>query len=131
MSTPRRRLPQPWTVNETAGGYRVTDTADHLIAFVYFKQDWQVPLMPQYLTQDEARRVAKAISRPPSSSNSVTQSHDDCRHTERFKETARRLGVDEITWNFGESLKQDHSASPSPGGKTIIQGLRILYRGSM
>lgn len=52
-------------MTETAGAYRVSDSADHLIAFVYFKEDWQVPLMPQYLNRDEARRVAKAIARLP------------------------------------------------------------------
>ena len=49
----------PWHVTETPGGYRVNDSDKHLIAYVYCKDDWQVPMMPEYLTRDEARRVAR------------------------------------------------------------------------
>ena len=55
----------PWHVTETPGGYRVNDRDKHLIAYVYCKDDWQVPMMPEYLTRDEARRVALLIARLP------------------------------------------------------------------
>ena len=55
----------PWHVTETPGGYRVNDSDNHHIAYVYCKDDHQVPMMPEYLTRDEARRVAKAIARLP------------------------------------------------------------------
>ena len=45
--------------------YRVKDDHGHWLAFVYAKEDNQVPKMPNYLTWDEARRVAKAIARLP------------------------------------------------------------------
>ena len=48
-----------------AGGYRVNDSDNHPIAYVYCKDDHQVPMMPECLTRDEARRVAKAIARLP------------------------------------------------------------------
>jgi hypothetical protein len=48
----RRRLPRK-------------DDHGHWLAFVYAKEDHQVPKMPNYLTWDEARRVAKAIARLP------------------------------------------------------------------
>jgi hypothetical protein len=62
---PPRRLTPPWTVTETPGGYRVNDSDNHHIAYVYCKDDHQVPMMPEYLTRDGARRVAKAIARLP------------------------------------------------------------------
>jgi hypothetical protein len=61
----KRRLPAPWTAEKVEGGYRVKDDHGHWLAFVYAKEDHQVPKMPNYLTWDEARRVAKAIARLP------------------------------------------------------------------
>jgi hypothetical protein len=61
----KRRLPAPWTAEKVEGGYRVKDDHGHWLAFVYAKEDLQVPKMPNYLTWDEARRVAKAITRLP------------------------------------------------------------------
>jgi hypothetical protein len=55
-------MPPPWNVTENKGSYLVADSAGHQIAHVYFKQDWQIELMPTYLTKDEARRIAKAIA---------------------------------------------------------------------
>ena len=62
---PPRTMTAPWHVTETPGGYRVNDSDKHLIAYVYCKDDWQVPMMPEYLTRDEARRVALLIARLP------------------------------------------------------------------
>ena len=59
----KRRLRAPRTAEKVEGRYRVKD--DHGLAFVYSKEDHQVPRMPNYLTWDEARRVAKAIARLP------------------------------------------------------------------
>ena len=56
----KRRLPAPWTAEKVEGGYRVKDDHGHWLAFVYAKEDHQVPKMPNY-----ARRVAKAIARLP------------------------------------------------------------------
>ena len=63
----KRRLPAPWTAEKVEGGYRVKDDHGHWLAFVYAKEDNQLSKMPNYLTWDEARRVAKAIARLPSS----------------------------------------------------------------
>ena len=61
----KRRLPAPWTTEKVEGGYRVKDDHGHWLAFVYAREDHQVPKMPNYLTLDEAHRVAKAIARLP------------------------------------------------------------------
>src|SRR4051812_15716679 len=50
----KRRLPAPWTAEKVEGGYRVKDDHGHWLAFVYAKEDHQVPKMPNYLTWDEA-----------------------------------------------------------------------------
>ena len=61
----RGRLDTAVDCDGDAGGYRVNDSDKHLIAYVYCKDDWQVPMMPEYLTRDEARRVALLIARLP------------------------------------------------------------------
>ena len=61
----RGRLDTAVDCDGDAGGYRVNDSDNHHIAYVYCKDDHQVPMMPEYLTRDEARRVAKAIARLP------------------------------------------------------------------
>ena len=50
----KRRLPAPWTAEKVEGGYRVKDDHGHWLAFVYAKEDLQVPKM-----------LAKAIARLP------------------------------------------------------------------
>ena len=43
----KRRLPAPWTAEKVEGGYRVKDDHGHWLAFVYAKEDHQVPKMPK------------------------------------------------------------------------------------
>ena len=63
-----RRFPPPWTYEEGEDAYRVKDGNGFLIAVVLHRQDLHSRGY-QYangsLTGDEARKIAKAISRLP------------------------------------------------------------------
>jgi hypothetical protein len=52
-------------LDDGKGRRRLSRQGDHGHWLVYAKDDHQVPKMPNYLTWDEARRVAKAIARLP------------------------------------------------------------------
>ena len=61
-----RRFPSPWTVRRTAGGFAVDTTDGPTVAFVYFVEGWEMQMAGRApLTEDEARRIAKAIARLP------------------------------------------------------------------
>lgn len=60
----RRRFPPPWSVEGTPGGYRVVDASGFTLAYVYCRDD-KAAAMLGYLTEDEARRIAKGIARLP------------------------------------------------------------------
>ena len=58
-----RRLPAPWTVQCTPGGYCVRDADGHVIAYTYGREHgWNDP---RDLTVDEARRIAVNIAKLP------------------------------------------------------------------
>jgi len=63
---PRRRFPKPWTVEQTPSGYRVLDANGIEQAHVYGQPDSAIAVSGTRLTNDEARRISKLISRPPS-----------------------------------------------------------------
>lgn len=61
----QRRLQAPWSVERTAGSFRVVSANGIHLAYVYFGtphpgyQSWQ------YLEEEEAHKVARAIARLP------------------------------------------------------------------
>ena len=59
---PRRRLPAPWTVQRTPGGYCIRDAAGHVVAYTYVKDPSGDV---RDLTLDEARRIAVNIAKLP------------------------------------------------------------------
>lgn len=65
---PKRRFPPPWTAEPTEHGYAIKDANGLTLACVYSRDDLhanQWSFAHQYLTSDEARRIAKAIARVP------------------------------------------------------------------
>jgi hypothetical protein len=67
-SSPKRRFPPPWTVEQDQHGFRVKDTNGILLASIYCRDDLHAAKWNDYamhLTSDEARRIAKAIARLP------------------------------------------------------------------
>jgi hypothetical protein len=62
---PARRFPKPWRVDPTATGYRVIDANEIILTRVYGQPKGAVALSDSRLTNDEARRISKLISRLP------------------------------------------------------------------
>lgn len=61
-----RRFPAPWTVEEIPGGFRVLDANGVSVAWVYAWDDLHKHTDGlQWLTTDEARRIAIGIARLP------------------------------------------------------------------
>jgi hypothetical protein len=60
---PTRSFPKPWTVQPITSGYRVIDANGVVLAHVYGQPDGAVA--GGRLSTDEARRIAKLISRLP------------------------------------------------------------------
>jgi hypothetical protein len=63
-----RRFPAPWVMEEDEHGFRVKDASGFLICAVSHREDLHVrhyQYADNYLSRDEARRIAKAISRLP------------------------------------------------------------------
>ena len=62
---PSRRFPKPWTVEPMPSGYRVIDANGVVLAHVYGQPDGAIAASDTRLTNDEARRISKLISRLP------------------------------------------------------------------
>jgi hypothetical protein len=62
---PSRRFPKPWTVEPMPNGYRVIDASGVTLAHVYGQPDGAIAVSETRLTNDEARRISKLISRLP------------------------------------------------------------------
>ena len=63
-----RRFPAPWVMQEEEECFRVTDGNGFTICRVHHREDLHASgyqYAHQSLTHDEARRIAKAISRLP------------------------------------------------------------------
>ena len=53
-----RRFPQPWTVEQIPGGYKVIDANGQSLAYVYGRETKADADIANVLTMDEARRIA-------------------------------------------------------------------------
>jgi hypothetical protein len=62
---PMRRFPKPWMVEPVPCGYRVIDANGIVLAHVYGQPDGAIAVSETRLTNDEARRISKLISRLP------------------------------------------------------------------
>jgi hypothetical protein len=62
---PSRRFPKPWSVELMPSGYRVIDANGVVLAHVYSQPDGAIAVSNTRLTNDEARRISKLISRLP------------------------------------------------------------------
>ena len=62
---PSRRFPKPWTVEPVPSGYRVIDANGIVLAHVYGQPNDAIAASDTRLTNDEARRISKLISRLP------------------------------------------------------------------
>jgi hypothetical protein len=62
---PSRRFPKPWTVESIPSGYRVIDANGMVLAHVYGQPDGAIAISDTRLTNDEARRISKQITRLP------------------------------------------------------------------
>ena len=61
-----RRFPAPWCVVEIAGGFCVVDGNGITVAWVYARDDMAARTGGrEWLTTDEARRIALGIARLP------------------------------------------------------------------
>jgi hypothetical protein len=60
-----RRLPTPWRVEKLPGGHVVRDANGQALAYVYSRATETDAMQAKVLTEDEARRVAANIARPP------------------------------------------------------------------
>ena len=89
---PPRRFPKPWTVEQMPSGYRVIDANGIVLATVYGQPDGAIAVSDTRLTNDEARRISKLISRLPEPVE---------RETDRNKAKSRRkpqpLGLKPVT----------------------------------
>src|SRR5262245_46490346 len=62
---PQRRFPKPWTVEPIPSGFQVLDANGIVLAHVYGQPDGAIAVSDTCLTNDEARRISKLISRLP------------------------------------------------------------------
>ena len=63
-----RRFPAPWTMEEHKDGFQVKDASGFFICGVSHREDLHrtnYQYANNFLSRDEARRIAKAISRLP------------------------------------------------------------------
>lgn len=52
--------PRPWKIIDTGSAFKVSDADGRALAYVYYRHDG---VLPEYLSVDEARTMAKAIAR--------------------------------------------------------------------
>ena len=66
MTEKVRRFPAPWRVETIPGGFKVTDANGLRLAYVYARDDLAERTQGnEWLTTDEARRIAAGIARLP------------------------------------------------------------------
>jgi hypothetical protein len=62
---PPRRFPPPWTVEELAETFCVTDANGQALGFFYFDDEPSRRAVNKRLTKDEARRMAVNFAKLP------------------------------------------------------------------
>jgi hypothetical protein len=62
---PSRSFPKPWSVKPIPSGYRVIDANGIVLAHVYGQPNGAIAVSDSRLTNDEARRISKLITRLP------------------------------------------------------------------
>jgi hypothetical protein len=65
MTSPPRRFPPPWTVEETRACFIVTDGNGQKLAYVYCEDEPGRRSAAKLLDRDEARRIAANIAKLP------------------------------------------------------------------
>jgi hypothetical protein len=60
-----RRFPPPWTVDALDGGFKIMDSNEQALAYVYGHADPRDAGIANSLTLDEARRIASNIAKLP------------------------------------------------------------------
>jgi hypothetical protein len=61
----RRRFPPPWALVENDDSYVVVDGTGQPLAYLYFEDEPIRQRTTRRLTRDEARRIARGITRLP------------------------------------------------------------------
>lgn len=54
-------IPVPWRVTDTGSAFKIADARGRGVAWVYYRRE--DALNAEYLTQDQAREMARAIAR--------------------------------------------------------------------
>jgi hypothetical protein len=67
MSTPPRRFPPPWRVDDAGDGevLRIVDAGGQILAYVLYEDEPIRRELMKRLTKDEARRIAVNIAKLP------------------------------------------------------------------
>jgi len=66
MTTPPRRFPPPWTVEESNNAcFIIRDANGQALAYIYFEDEPGRRSAAKLLTRDEARRIAANIAKLP------------------------------------------------------------------
>ncbi len=60
-----RRFPPPWQVEQIPGGFKVLDSSDQALVYVYARETREQADIAKVLTLDEARRVAVNVAKLP------------------------------------------------------------------
>lgn len=51
----------PWRITDTGSAFKISDSRGRSIAWIYYRRE--DALRSEYMSQDEAREVAKAVAR--------------------------------------------------------------------
>ena len=54
-------IPAPWRITDTGSAFKIEDARGRPISYCYYRRE--DALKAEYLTQDQAREMAKAIAR--------------------------------------------------------------------
>lgn len=54
-------IPVPWKITDTGSAFKIEDARGRSVAWVYYRRE--DALKAEYLTQDQAREMARAIAR--------------------------------------------------------------------
>lgn len=54
-------IPAPWKITDTGSAFKIADARGRSVAWVYYRRE--DALGAEYLTQDQAREMARAIAR--------------------------------------------------------------------